>query len=115
MNMEMEIEDLKTMVDLLKSNEDQFILVGQLNHISETGIRMELIVSAKADYDGEAVLVTYREQIATESLPFNENDTIAKGKIEEAEKTLQTRKEQIKQQLINEKFAVEFGVWKTLE
>jgi len=115
MNIEMEIEDIKTYVELLKNNEEQFILVGQLNYISETSIRMELVVSAKADYDGEAVLVTYREQVGTENLPFSDNDTIAQSKIDELKKTLQSRKENLKKQLLDAGFSVEFGVWKKIE
>jgi hypothetical protein len=116
MNMEMELEDLRTMIELLKDTKDeQFILIGQLNHISEASVRMELVVSTKVDYDSEPVLVTYREPIGTERLPYDDSDQVGQQKINDMERNMQMAKEKVKKQLADAGFSgIAMGVWKKI-
>jgi hypothetical protein len=114
MTMEMELEDIRTMIEFFKDNKEQFMLVGQLNHISETSVRMEILVSTKADYNGQPVLVTYVQPVGTAKLPYDDTDTVNKQKLDDLEGKLRLEKEKMKRALNEAGFNVAYGVWKTL-
>jgi hypothetical protein len=115
MQMEMELEKLERMMELFKDNKEQLMLIGQLNHISETSITVELLVSTKADYNGDSVIVTYRKDVGMGKLPYDENDAIGQQKMKEFETKIEQERMKLETQIKTMGFQVEHGVWKILK
>jgi len=112
---EMELEELDTLVKLMKESSDKFILVGQLNYIAEKTVAVEVLVTTKADYNGSPVIVSYKEEIGRELLPKDESDTEGTAKMKQLEEKIADKREEIKSKLTAEGFMVEYGLWKTYE
>jgi len=111
--LEMELEKLEDLLKLLEGT-DSMMLVGQINYIGEAQVSIDTIVTCKAEYNGEPVIISYKEEVGRESLPADDKDIVALQKVDELEKKVVDKKMFLKKMIEDKKFTVTFGVWKNL-